>query len=239
MGSARPARHGELHPGRRTRKCTDNFLTSRYGTILTIDCHSERTLQPGSTQSITVKLAWRLDNNIGELQSIAESNASQILGLEDDCQRDIIQSAHQSRQQFDDRLLEWPDLEVWACWRRQQVGTIGGNTAVRDFASSTVDLAVLWRRGDIDITTGYTAICNVSVQPRHSPLLPALINLLKVDKAAARAMYEETNVRRRQMLTSVLNGDMASEDNPLQVAVRWISPPVERGRYVLHSKRPA
>jgi hypothetical protein len=52
-------------------------------------------------------------------------------------------------------------------------------------------------------------------------------------------MYEETNVRRRQMLTSVLNGDMASEDNPLQVAVRWISPPVERGRYVLHSKRPA
>lgn len=186
-----------------------------------------------------MNLAWRLDNSIVELQNIAESNASQILGLEDDCQRDIIQSAHQSRQQFDDRLLEWPDLEVWACWRRQQVGTIGGNTAVRDFASSTVDLAVLWRRGDIDITTGYTAICNVSVQPRHSPLLPALINLLKVDKAAARAMYEETNVRRRQMLTSVLNGDMASEDNPLQVAVRWISPPVKRGRYVLYSKRPA
>jgi hypothetical protein len=51
-----------------------------------------------------------------------------------------------------------------------------------------------------------------------------LSNLLKVDKASTRAMYEETNARRRQLLTDVLTGEAALEDNPLRVTVEYDPP---------------
>ena len=118
--------------------------------------------------------------------------------------------------------MDWPIPEIWDCWRAQQGEDATTSTAVLDKkSSSTADVAVLWQAKEAALA-GFTAICDVAIQPRHSPLVPALVNLLKVDKAAARAMYEETNARRRQILTSVLSGELSQEDNPLQLDVQYL-----------------
>lgn len=172
---------------------------------------------------------WHHEGDIAALQNTAEIGASRILGLEGSSRVET-HAVHRSNRSYDARPKTWPSAETWDCWRVQQGRDVVGSLAASAISANSVDIAILWR-SDGPKLAGYTTACKIAVQPQHSPLLPALVNMLRVDKAAARAMYEETNTRRREVLTSVLKGDMAREDNPLQLDVRYLSSEVTPGRY--------
>lgn len=66
-------------------------------------------------------------------------------------------------------------------------------------------------------SSGIVVVERIPLLPQHSPLLPGLLEMLKADRASVRAMYEETNKRRRDFITNLLTGDLAKESNPLSI----------------------
>jgi len=187
---------------------------------VTFECRS-RKLLPGETTEIRQSLNWRSDSNPRFDQNSLENEVLRSLGFEASAAIEPLLEKRQSTRALCSSDPRWPTQSTWKCWAAQNVRA--GDGTPSSAIATAVDVAVVWETSASG-TLGSTPICAIEIPPRHSPLLPTLSNLLKVDKASTRAMYEETNTRRRQLLTDVLTGEAASEDNPLRVTVEYIPP---------------
>jgi hypothetical protein len=177
-------------------------------------------LLPGNSCDFKERLGQRSDQNALMDQSIMENEALKVLGLNETNSAQNKREKQQSIRTFASGGALSPTTSMWLCWEAQHLKKI--REVSLPSSPSTIDLGLLWTT-NAPSAAGSTAICAIDVPAYHSPLLPVLVNLLRADKASARAMYEETNMRRRQLLTGILTGDAAREDNPLRVDVRYIS----------------
>ena len=188
--------------------------------------YRSRELLPGQTTEIRQRVTWRSDSKPRLHQTSLENKVLKSLGLEAPTASESLFNKRQSTRALGSSDPRWPTPTIWRCWAAQN--TRAADESLSSGTATAVDIALVWQASPLG-TLGSTAICDIEIPPHHSPLLPTLSNLLKVDKASTRAMYEETNTRRRQLLTDVLTGEAALEDNPLRVTVEYVPPAREPG----------